>query len=113
MHSDLCGAKGAAQGIGFLLGLCSVPITVGPPIAGLLYDETQSYCTSFIMAGIPALIGAALMTLIRFLRDERVDVCDKQQPEDQFHKLLNKPAWTEGNNRQTHGFHFEKEKMEK
>lgn len=92
---DLCGSKGAAQGIGFLLGLCSIPLTIGAPIAGFLYDETESYRMSFILAGIPALIGAALMTLIRCLRDERVDACDKQA-EDQIHKLLNKPAWTEG-----------------
>lgn len=46
------------------------------------------------MAGIPALFGAALMTCMRCLRDERVDACDKQ--EDQLHVLLNKPAWTEG-----------------
>ena len=92
----MCGAKGAAQAIGFLLGLCSVPITAGAPIAGLLYDETKSYSTSFVVAGIPALIGALLMTLIHFIRDERrTDVCDKQD-EDQIHKLLNKPAWTEG-----------------
>lgn len=50
---------------------------------------------SFVMAGIPALIGAALMTLIRCVRDERVEACDKQT-EDQLHILLNKPAWTEG-----------------
>ncbi len=31
---DLCGPAGASQGIGFLLGLCSVPLTVGPPVAG-------------------------------------------------------------------------------
>lgn len=46
------------------------------------------------MAGIPALIGAALMTPIRFMRDERVQA--NKQNEDQFNKLLNKPAWTEG-----------------
>lgn len=91
----MCGAKGATQAIGFLLGLCSIPLTAGAPIAGFLYDETESYRTSFIVAGIPALIGAVLMTLIHFIRDERVDVCDKQA-EDQIHKLLNKPAWTEG-----------------
>ncbi|XP_031621523.1 monocarboxylate transporter 10 [Contarinia nasturtii] len=91
---DLCGSKGATQGIGFLLGLCSFPITVGAPIAGLLYDQTKSYKMSFVMAGIPALIGATMMTLIRFVRDERIDVCDKQGA-DQIHKLLNKPAWTE------------------
>lgn len=93
--TDLCGSKGATQGIGFLLGLCSFPITVGAPIAGFLYDETKSYSMSFIMAGIPALIGATMMTMIRYVGDERVDVCDKQA-EDQIHKLLNKPAWTEG-----------------
>lgn len=94
--TDICGANGAAQAIGFLLGLTSIPITIGPPIAGFLYDQTKSYTTSFVMAGIPALIGAAMMTLIRCLRDERVDACDKQT-EDQLHVLLNKPAWTEGN----------------
>lgn len=93
--TDLCGRKGATQAIGFLLGLCSIPITAGAPIAGFLYDETSSYRASFIMAGIPALVGAALMTLIRCMRDERVEICDKQAA-DQIHKLLNKPAWTEG-----------------
>lgn len=91
---DICGAKGATQAIGFLLGLTSIPITVGPPIAGLLFDKTDSYELSFVMAGIPALFGAALMICMRFVRDERVDACDKQ--EDQLHVLLNKPAWTEG-----------------
>lgn len=91
----MCGAKGATQGIGFLLGLCSIPITAGAPIAGFLYDETSSYRLSFIMAGIPALIGSAMMTLMHFWRDERVDASEKQ-PEDQIHKLLNKPAWTDG-----------------
>lgn len=93
--TDLCGAQGATQGIGFLLGLCSIPLTAGAPIAGFLYDETKSYRLSFIMAGIPAIVGAALMSLINCMRDERVDACDKQT-EDQIHKLLNKPAWTEG-----------------
>lgn len=78
-----------------MLGLCSIPITAGPPIAGFLFDQTKSYRLSFVMAGIPALIGAALMTLMRCLRDERVEACDKQT-EDQLHILLNKPAWTEG-----------------
>ena len=31
---DICGPKGAAQGIGFILGLSSIPLTTGPPIAG-------------------------------------------------------------------------------
>lgn len=94
-YVDLCGAKGASQGIGFLLGLCSIPITAGAPIAGFLYDQTSSYRLSFIMAGIPAIIGSVLMSLIHFWRDERVDASENQ-PEDQIHKLLNKQAWTDG-----------------
>lgn len=91
----MCGPKGATQAIGFLLGLCSVPITSGAPIAGFLYDQTQSYYTSFVLSGIPWLVAAFLMSLIHYVRDERRDVCDKNA-EDQVNKLLNKPAWTEG-----------------
>lgn len=32
---DFCGQSGAAQAIGFLLGLCSVPLTLGPTVAGM------------------------------------------------------------------------------
>lgn len=31
---ELVGAQDASQGIGFLLGFMSVPMSVGPPIAG-------------------------------------------------------------------------------
>lgn len=31
---DLVGRSGASQAIGFLLAFCSIPLTVGPPIAG-------------------------------------------------------------------------------
>lgn len=32
---EICGQKGASQAIGFILGLCSIPLTAGPPIAGI------------------------------------------------------------------------------
>ena len=38
---DLCGSKGASQAIGSLLGLFSIPMTIGPPIAGLIYDKVR------------------------------------------------------------------------
>ncbi len=31
---DLLGPRGAAQGIGCMLGIASIPMTAGPPIAG-------------------------------------------------------------------------------
>ena len=61
---ELCGPVGATQGIAFMLGLSSIPQTIGAPIAGFIYDRTQSYGTSFLAAGIPPIIGALLMSFI-------------------------------------------------
>ena len=36
---DLCGPLGAGQAIGTLLGLFSLPMTAGPPIAGIIFDK--------------------------------------------------------------------------
>ena len=38
---DICGPAGASQAIGFLLGLCSIPLTLGPPIAGEGLDRIK------------------------------------------------------------------------
>ncbi|KAG8195907.1 hypothetical protein JTE90_001142 [Oedothorax gibbosus] len=61
---DVVGQKGASQAIGFLLGFCSVPLTVGPPVAGLLYDHLKNYNVAFLAAGIPPIIGSILLCLI-------------------------------------------------
>lgn len=66
---DLCGQKGGTQGIGFLLGLCSVPLTLGPPVAGLIYDHTQSYKLPFLLSGIPPLVGASIMFFMTCMKD--------------------------------------------
>uniref|UniRef100_A0A1A9ZXQ5 Major facilitator superfamily (MFS) profile domain-containing protein n=1 Tax=Glossina pallidipes TaxID=7398 RepID=A0A1A9ZXQ5_GLOPL len=67
---EICGPSGATQAIGFLLGLSSIPLTVGPPVAGKIFDRTGSYTMPLIMAGIPPIIGSAVMFLIRFVKDE-------------------------------------------
>ncbi|CAL7940712.1 unnamed protein product [Xylocopa violacea] len=68
---DICGQEGATQAIGFLLGMCSIPLTVGPPIAGLIFDQTGSYNLPFYLAGIPPIVAALTMFLIRFVKDEK------------------------------------------
>lgn len=65
---DICGQDGAAQAIGFLLGLCSIPLTFGPPMAGLIYDHTQSYQLPFLLAGVPPILGFVAMFLIRCVK---------------------------------------------
>lgn len=67
---DICGKEGASQAIGFVLGLSSIPMTLGPPLVGFIYDNTKSYTISFILSGVMFLVGAVLMTLIRFVNGE-------------------------------------------
>lgn len=90
---DICGPHGAAQAIGFLLGLCSFGLTAGPPLAGNLYDSTQSYKLPFIIAGIPPIIGATCMFLIRFVKDEKTEKDEKELQPFQKHPQM---AWDKG-----------------
>ena len=63
---DICGPRGAGQAIGFLLAMCSIPLTVGPTVAGAIYDNVGDYTGSFIGAGVPPIIGAIVMCATRF-----------------------------------------------
>ncbi|VEN45309.1 unnamed protein product [Callosobruchus maculatus] len=63
---DLCGRQGATQAIGMLLGVCSIPLTIGPYIAGVLLDARGGdYQLPLLLAGIPPLVGAAAMFSIK------------------------------------------------
>lgn len=75
------GPRGATQGIGFLLGMCSLPLTVGPPVAGKLHDIMGSYTIPFVLAGVPPIIGATTMFFIRCIKNDRTsddDIKDQQ-----------------------------------
>ncbi|KAM9704682.1 monocarboxylate transporter 10 [Menidia menidia] len=61
---ELVGPNDVSQAIGCLLGLMSVPMVVGPPIAGFLRDKLGSYDVAFYLAGIPPIIGGILLCLI-------------------------------------------------
>ncbi|XP_076872789.1 monocarboxylate transporter 10 [Brachyhypopomus gauderio] len=61
---ELVGSQNVSQAIGFLLGMMSVPMIVGPPIAGFLRDRLGSYNVAFYLAGIPPIIGGAVLCLI-------------------------------------------------
>ncbi|XP_042359274.1 monocarboxylate transporter 10 [Plectropomus leopardus] len=68
---ELVGDKDVSQAIGFLLGLMSVPMTVGPPIAGFLRDRLGSYDVAFYLAGIPPIFGGAVLCLIPWVEARR------------------------------------------
>ncbi|XP_011299963.1 monocarboxylate transporter 10 isoform X3 [Fopius arisanus] len=95
---DICGREGATQAIGFLLGMCSIPLTVGPPIAGLLFDHTGSYTIPFVLAGIPPIIGAAAMFLVRFVEESPQESLKSHPPEES----INADACLNGGNELGH-----------
>ncbi|XP_036405473.1 monocarboxylate transporter 10 [Megalops cyprinoides] len=68
---ELVGSQNVSQAIGFLLGMMSVPMTVGPPIAGFLRDKLSSYNVAFYLAGIPPIIGGAVLCLIPWVEARR------------------------------------------
>lgn len=68
---ELVGAQDVSQAIGFLLGLMSVPMTVGPPIAGLLRDKLGSYDLAFYLAGIPPLVGGSILCFIPWVHSKK------------------------------------------
>ena len=65
---DLCGPGGACQAIGSLLSLFSLPVTVGPPVAGIIQDQVGSYIPAFLAAGLPPIVGSLGLFLIRVRR---------------------------------------------
>ncbi|KAM9383498.1 monocarboxylate transporter 10 [Phaethornis superciliosus] len=78
---ELIGAQDVSQAIGFLLGFMSVPMTVGPPIAGLLRDHLGTYDVAFYLAGVPPIIGGAILCFIPWVH-ERMKLKERAKPVD-------------------------------
>ncbi|XP_054249003.1 monocarboxylate transporter 10 [Indicator indicator] len=78
---ELVGAEDVSQAIGFLLGLMSIPMTVGPPIAGLLRDLLGTYDVAFYLAGVPPIIGGAVLSFIPWVH-ERQKLKERAKPVD-------------------------------
>ncbi|XP_058505817.1 monocarboxylate transporter 8 [Solea solea] len=68
---ELVGPMQASQAIGYLLGLMSVPMTAGPPIAGLLHDYFGNYTVAFSLAGVPPMVGAVVLFFVPLMHSRR------------------------------------------
>ncbi|KAK6297321.1 hypothetical protein J4Q44_G00319040 [Coregonus suidteri] len=79
---ELVGSQNVSQAIGFLLGMMSVPMTVGPPIAGFLRDRLGSYDVAFYLAGIPPIIGGAVLCLIPWVEARRIRRAQEEAAKD-------------------------------
>ncbi|XP_053506155.1 monocarboxylate transporter 8 [Ictalurus furcatus] len=77
---ELVGPMRASQAIGYLLGLMAIPMTAGPPIAGLLHDHFGNYNVAFYLAGVPPLVGGIVLFFVplvfRRVHRKHSDTCD-------------------------------------
>ncbi|XP_027294109.2 monocarboxylate transporter 10 isoform X1 [Cricetulus griseus] len=85
---ELVGPQDASQAIGFLLGFMSIPMTVGPPVAGLLHDKLGSYDVAFYLAGIPPFIGGAVLCLIPWIHSKKQRETTKSTGGEKMEKML-------------------------
>ncbi|XP_004461273.1 monocarboxylate transporter 10 [Dasypus novemcinctus] len=85
---ELVGAQDVSQAIGFLLGFMSIPMTVGPPIAGLLREKLGYYDVSFYLAGIPPLIGGAVLCFIPWIQSKKQRGISKTTGGEKVEKML-------------------------
>nr|XP_034334461.1 uncharacterized protein LOC117691801 isoform X2 [Crassostrea gigas] len=61
---SLMAGENSVTAWGFLIGTSSVTFTLGPPVAGALYDALGSYNVAFHCAGIPVISGALILFFI-------------------------------------------------
>ncbi|XP_041052121.1 monocarboxylate transporter 8 [Carcharodon carcharias] len=77
---ELVGPQEASQAIGFLLGLMAIPMTAGPPIAGILFDRLGSYRIAFYLAGIPPIIGGSVLLFVPLIHKRIRKRQEKEEP---------------------------------
>ncbi|OCT78159.1 monocarboxylate transporter 10 [Xenopus laevis] len=91
---ELVGPENVSQAIGFLLGFMSIPMTVGPPIAGILHDRLGSYDVAFYLAGIPPIIGGIILCLIPWIHQRTLQKQIEAVNGEAEEKMLEKPVST-------------------
>ncbi|KAK7835244.1 hypothetical protein U0070_017780 [Myodes glareolus] len=85
---ELVGPQDASQAIGFLLGFMSIPMTVGPPVAGLLHDKLGSYNVAFYLAGIPPFVGGIVLCLIPWIHSKKQSEVSRSPGGEKMEKML-------------------------
>ncbi|XP_072361863.1 monocarboxylate transporter 8 isoform X2 [Scyliorhinus torazame] len=77
---ELVGPLKASQAIGFLLGLMAIPMTAGPPIAGILFDCLGNYRMAFYLAGIPPIVGGSVLFFVPLIHNRIRQRQEKEEP---------------------------------
>ncbi|XP_028816713.1 monocarboxylate transporter 8 [Denticeps clupeoides] len=79
---ELVGPMRASQAIGYLLGLMALPMTAGPPIAGLLHDYFGDYHVAFYLAGVPPIVGGMVLFCVPLVHRRMMKEEQKGEPDD-------------------------------
>lgn len=58
---DLLGIERLTNAFGLLLLFQGIGSFIGPPIAGFMFDQTQSYTASFLFAGITMVLSGLIL----------------------------------------------------
>lgn len=76
---DLVGPRKVARAIGMLYCLMAFPKTLGPPIAGRLFDVSNDYSVSFYVTGAVTMFATAIMFLLNWIppADDRKEIVMK------------------------------------
>ncbi|XP_051922516.1 monocarboxylate transporter 8 [Hippocampus zosterae] len=85
---ELVGPMQASQAIGYLLGLMSLPMTAGPPIAGLLHDYLEDYKVAFSVAGVPPIIGGVMLFFVPLIHRRLECGSTPAAPEEMTTRML-------------------------
>lgn len=78
---ELVGPMQASQAIGYILGLMALPMTAGPPIAGLLRDYFGNYTVAFSLAGVPLVVGGVVLFFVPLIH-RRLQRSQAASPEE-------------------------------
>ncbi|XP_043829990.1 monocarboxylate transporter 8 [Dromiciops gliroides] len=82
---ELVGPMQASQAIGYLLGMMALPMTAGPPIAGVLYKCFENYHVAFYFAGVPPIIGGIILFFVPLFHRK---IPKKQEMDSSKDKML-------------------------
>ncbi|XP_037637122.1 monocarboxylate transporter 8 [Sebastes umbrosus] len=88
---ELVGPMQASQAIGYLLGLMSLPMTAGPPIAGLLRDYFGNYTVAFSLAGVPPMVGGVVLFFVPLIHRRLQAAASPEETSTTAHMLPTTP----------------------
>ncbi|XP_031158904.1 monocarboxylate transporter 8 [Sander lucioperca] len=88
---ELVGPMQASQAIGYLLGLMSLPMTAGPPIAGLLHDYFGNYTVAFSLAGVPPIVGGVVLFFVPLIHRRLQAAASPEETSTTAHMLPTAP----------------------